>query len=147
MFSLNFLTHFLSVPSQLYVPPMQFITLLIPGDLYKNEVPPPISSYTASVTDIILSLLFSDTYSHCLSFKDTMVHNQTKQPVSYCTSCKPFFIPSLYTIYKARPLRLIVILLHSNLRRKLNRHLLWILAIRRSNFSYTFSVSFHGQTW
>jgi len=89
MFSLSFRTHFLSVASQLYVPPLQFITLLIPGDLYKNEDLPPISSYTASVTDIILSLLFSDTYSHCFSFKDIMVHNQTKQPVSYCTSCKP----------------------------------------------------------
>jgi len=88
MFSLNFRTHFVSVPSQLYVPPMQF-TLLIPCDLYKNDVLPPISSYTASVTDIILRLLFSDTYSHCLPFKDIMVHNQTKQPVSYCTSCKP----------------------------------------------------------
>jgi len=89
MFLLHFRTHFLSVPFQLHVPPLQSITLLISGDLYKNEVLPPVSSYTASVTDIILSLLFSDTYSHCLSFKDIMVHNQTKQPVSYCTSCKP----------------------------------------------------------
>jgi len=41
-----------------YMPPLQFITLLIPGDLYKNDALPPISSYTASVTDIILSFFF-----------------------------------------------------------------------------------------